>query len=551
MFRLRLRSRRRLPKSRQQNQTDALSDMFQHESLDLTAPSIRLIRILPARNSDDRIRCSLRLASIDTKYTCLSYVWGEEDTGEWIYLNNKRFPARHNLCGFLRSARHMPVLISRWLWIDAICIDQINTPELQHQVQQMGRIYAGADEVISWLGNDQDIVTSFRNRSDNGIPSGLNALYRSPYWSRAWVVQEVILGAHVKLMAGVHMLPIDALLAHHISQKNRWSYNGAIHIGVLHMRKLLQSREQSSVTLIYLLHYFQHQLCHTTRDRIFSLLGLCRDGMNLKVDYSISDHDLAVKVLTHASDTFCLCSIHTISGALKLPMSACLDEYSLDSQSIVRTSLDLRILQGDSQYLQPRHWLPSRPLNHELNSECIRHRDGYCPEYFTHSIKCRNPSKGLPGEPNLRITMNLNHLCSMYCGRLIIEVHLEKIAIIYRYQGSSYDPPSFTARDVIFKERKWEYKNCISVQLLEHGRACRMFLPLDFWFWVANMSKSFWYLHRLDILQNTCCSRVINPESQRSENGGRPRLQLLADGQPIGKYFNFPQDVDNFIDCAW
>jgi hypothetical protein len=560
MFHLRLQpERRRLPKPRRQNQPDALSNVFQHEPLDLTAPSIRLIRILPARNSDDFIRCSLRLASTDTEYTCLSYVWGHEDSGEWIDLNNKRFPARQNLCSFLRSARHLPVLISRWLWIDAICIDQFNTPELQHQVQQMGRIYAGAEEVISWLGTDQNIVTSFRDCSDNGRLRGLDALYRSPYWSRAWVVQEVILGARVMLMAGVTMLRLDALLAHHTARRNNWAHDGVIHIGVLHMRKLLQSREPSSVTLMYLLHYFQHQLCHTTRDRVFSLLGLCRGGIDLRVDYNISDHNLAVEVLKHAGDAFCLCSIYTISRALKLHMSVCTDGYSQDPSLVAHTSLDLRISQRDSQYLQPRYSQPQyflvpSYLKQKPNSDCIRHRERYCPEYDTHSITCTIASEYEPGEPSLWITMNLNHLCSMHCGQLIIEVQLEKIFVIHRYLRSSLDETRFArfaVEDVFHKECKWEYRSRISVQLLEHGRACRIILPLDFWFLVAKMSKSFWSLNRLDILQDTCCSRVTSPESQRRENGARPCIKLLADGQPVGKYFNLPQDVDEFIDCAW
>jgi len=37
-------------------------------------------------------------------------------------------------------------------WIDALCIDQNNTKEKNHQVKQMGKIYANAYRVVSWLG---------------------------------------------------------------------------------------------------------------------------------------------------------------------------------------------------------------------------------------------------------------------------------------------------------------------------------------------------------------------------------------------------------------
>lgn len=37
-------------------------------------------------------------------------------------------------------------------WIDALCIDQENLAERNHQVTQMGKIYASAYRVVSWLG---------------------------------------------------------------------------------------------------------------------------------------------------------------------------------------------------------------------------------------------------------------------------------------------------------------------------------------------------------------------------------------------------------------
>lgn len=40
----------------------------------------------------------------------------------------------------------------RILWIDAICIDQDNDNERQHQVQQMSQIYKSAEQIVIWLG---------------------------------------------------------------------------------------------------------------------------------------------------------------------------------------------------------------------------------------------------------------------------------------------------------------------------------------------------------------------------------------------------------------
>lgn len=65
------------------------------------------------------------------------------------------------------------------LWIDAICIDQGNVTEKNHQVQRMGVIYAGVKMVMIWLGRNgahgaiDVMVRWYKHESDNPVP-GLN-----------------------------------------------------------------------------------------------------------------------------------------------------------------------------------------------------------------------------------------------------------------------------------------------------------------------------------------------------------------------------------------
>ncbi|KAF2208887.1 hypothetical protein CERZMDRAFT_8174, partial [Cercospora zeae-maydis SCOH1-5] len=40
----------------------------------------------------------------------------------------------------------------RALWIDAICINQIDAQEKSSQLALLGRIYSNAAEVLIWLG---------------------------------------------------------------------------------------------------------------------------------------------------------------------------------------------------------------------------------------------------------------------------------------------------------------------------------------------------------------------------------------------------------------
>jgi hypothetical protein len=147
--------------------------LFTHRPLRLDVSSIRLIDVLPPCEYGT-IRCKIRhetlrfhrstytftQSPINLEYTCLSYVWGPVGDPYWIYVNDKPFRVGKALWDFLRVASirppdgHAPIRplnrherersIYSSLWIDAICIDQNNVLERNHQVQQMGQIYAGA-----------------------------------------------------------------------------------------------------------------------------------------------------------------------------------------------------------------------------------------------------------------------------------------------------------------------------------------------------------------------------------------------------------------------
>lgn len=51
---------------------------------------------------------------------------------------------------------------SKSLWIDALCIDQGNNTEKNHQVQRMGQIYSSGEKVIAWIGNNHQAAQLFR-----------------------------------------------------------------------------------------------------------------------------------------------------------------------------------------------------------------------------------------------------------------------------------------------------------------------------------------------------------------------------------------------------
>jgi hypothetical protein len=196
--------------------------LFKHDPLDLNAATIRLVEILPF-DGTDVIQCRIRHTTIQASYTCLSYVWGPADYTSEILIDGKWFTVGQNLRDFMETlrfkqaiqqeehTRHLPPAqfeqMACSLWIDAICIDQGNNNERNHQVQQMGQIFKNASLAIAWMGKNRQIAAFFRYMGEE-IPS-LHPLYPidksyhlasfldSPYWSRAWITQEILLAREV------------------------------------------------------------------------------------------------------------------------------------------------------------------------------------------------------------------------------------------------------------------------------------------------------------------------------------------------------------------
>jgi hypothetical protein len=162
---------------------------FKHSPLNHAEPSIRLIRILEDLSPDGYIQCKIRHASTDSKYICLSYVWGKESPERLIIINEQPFLIRDNLWHFLIAAHRKPHMRASWVWIDALCINQFNSAERNHQVQQMGRIYSSAEKVVSWLGVSEEIEKFFKDSLLHGeLDYGRGErFYECEYWNRAWV----------------------------------------------------------------------------------------------------------------------------------------------------------------------------------------------------------------------------------------------------------------------------------------------------------------------------------------------------------------------------
>ena len=159
-------------------------------------------------------------------YSAVSYVWGNSEQIHEIILDGKPFGVAKNLYQLLTELATRRY--SGCLWIDALCIDQSNLLERNHQVALMGTIYAKAEKVLVWLGpgtNDlcralvhlQDFETlKKRYLEDSDIWDGLHLkgmleFCDHEYWTRAWIVQEFLLAQSVEIWCGELSLDLQVL----------------------------------------------------------------------------------------------------------------------------------------------------------------------------------------------------------------------------------------------------------------------------------------------------------------------------------------------------
>lgn len=207
--------------------------------------------------------------------------------------------------------------VTRSLWIDALCIDQNNVLERNHQVQQMGVIYKQAQQVIAWMGNHRDFSsTLFRQINDYGaveidewdatLIASLRLFDTNQYWMRAWITQEVLLAKQIVFLAGEHGAALRDTHYYLIEHSSNVSLVQAeLWQTLIKMRMNLY--EYSGYTLLQNLSLCRYKLCFDDRDKIYSLLSISNDATDIKVDYSMPLEEFLMGILRRYEQYFCLC----------------------------------------------------------------------------------------------------------------------------------------------------------------------------------------------------------------------------------------------------
>jgi hypothetical protein len=175
----------------------------------LSRDSIRLLRLFPHEDNKAPIECqlfhySLRELEVRTHpYDALSYAWGDQAEAQSIFIreqsstSKQSLPVTDNLHAALSRLRY--AYLDRFLWIDAVCINQEDNLEKEQQIQIMAKIYGLANRVVVWLGKLADksdrALQALRDSGnsesghtlDQDSNQAISALLQRSWFQRIWV----------------------------------------------------------------------------------------------------------------------------------------------------------------------------------------------------------------------------------------------------------------------------------------------------------------------------------------------------------------------------
>ncbi|KAI0192360.1 heterokaryon incompatibility protein-domain-containing protein [Xylaria flabelliformis] len=315
----------------------------------------RVLELYPALDPDAPLHGHFRFVNLenDPFYDAISYTWGKPHFTEEIFIGES---SRLCITPNLRDAlvRYRQPTEIRSIWADAICIDQANEEDKRRQIPSMGDIFRCASSVLVWLGKEPSGEACLRKisllsqrrtaptPSDMAkISSALSQLVSLSWFSRRWVIQELVLNPNVFFFCGAISIPwlrATQLL------KNFHKEGLSSHI--LHLYKLREtwelhnrskprlpsgSKTGTTTGIIHLLSNFYRTDCLNPRDRIYALLGIASDvvfedyetrkkenKILIRIDYTQSVkqvyHDFAPAVQQSGSNNEYLLLLETARG---------------------------------------------------------------------------------------------------------------------------------------------------------------------------------------------------------------------------------------------
>ncbi|KAF2160780.1 hypothetical protein M409DRAFT_28663 [Zasmidium cellare ATCC 36951] len=265
-------------------------------------------------------------------YAAVSYTW-KSHAQRWNFgLDHASVEVQGQV--FPAAARVAPMLASlyesgfRNVWIDALCINQLDVSERSNQVARMRQIYSNASQVVVFLGSgspNTDALFDFLNhgsikglRMSSAELSGLLEVVSNPYWQRAWIIQEVAVARSVVLICGAKRTSWDRLVHSmarwDVSEWARPISSGSDFPG-REIRMIDNFRTERHGSLIEVLQKTRSSKASNALDVIYAKLGLANDASTLvsRVTYSIDASTLFKSIVkrhvTAKHDLYIICLV--------------------------------------------------------------------------------------------------------------------------------------------------------------------------------------------------------------------------------------------------
>jgi hypothetical protein len=287
-------------------------NVYEYQALPPGDFRIRLVQLHPGPKSGEII-CSVIqcILSESREYEAVSYCWGDPEDKTTITCDGKSLQVPSTLRPFLLHARaNLTKGRARFLWIDSICINQLDNKEKAAQVREMHKVYRKATQTLIWLGQDsenstlgiqfalwlhkQSLETAEKRNSRrymlykawecSGIFlrqwTAFFELLERPWFSRAWIVQEAVLSSNPWVLCGddvIHFSALaGALLFVHTDQPWVFEFYGPRNMNIMIWLYISQreiAKGQRSIHYEILARHRQ-SAAFDVRDTVFAFQGL-------------------------------------------------------------------------------------------------------------------------------------------------------------------------------------------------------------------------------------------------------------------------------------
>lgn len=291
---------------------------------------IRLVILYPGKPEED-IALDIVHANLSDNpaYEAISYAWATQDgdasLSQTVYCRGRTIAVTKPCEAALKSLRRQGR--NRYLWVDAISIDQGNIRERNFQVTFMGMIYSNASQVLIYLGpgtERTDRILDYLNGDTEVLTKlKLGELYFTVkefldqrWLDRVWVLQEIALAKLAIMIAGEKttqwtLVSIQKVLD--LCIKLRIDPPSAL-------RWLPASDPENDILAV--LHKSRNCSSTDPRDKVFAVLGLAdRDFQEeFPVDYSLTREEVFAKLAIHLiQERKSLAILRYVTGQILMP----------------------------------------------------------------------------------------------------------------------------------------------------------------------------------------------------------------------------------------